>query len=94
MRIAVRQAHLPRIQILNNAINYYDKSSHRATNLDRTTPKKDTINPPIMAVINPFSGLTPDAIPNAIANGNATIPTIVPDIKSLKNFSLEYDCTD
>ncbi len=42
-----------------------------------------------MAVIRPFSGLTPDAIPKAIASGNATIPTITPAIKSFKNISLE-----
>ena len=52
-------------------------------------PKKETINPAIIAVINPCSGLTPEAIPKAIAKGKATIPTIIPAIKSVKNFSFE-----
>ncbi len=52
-------------------------------------PKKDTINPPIIAVINPFSGVTPLAIPNAMASGKATIPTITPAIKSLMKRSFE-----
>ena len=38
-------------------------------------PKNDTMNPPIMAVISPIVGLTPDAIPKAIARGRATMPT-------------------
>jgi len=52
-------------------------------------PKKETMKPPIMAVINPFSGLTPDAIPNAMAKGRATMPTIIPAIRSAENFSFE-----
>ena len=52
-------------------------------------PRRETINPPIIAVINPFSGLTPEAIPNAMANGRATIPTMIPAIRSVMNFSLE-----
>ena len=52
-------------------------------------PNNDTKNPPRIAVINPFSGLTPEAIPKAIASGNATIPTIIPAIRSVINFSLE-----
>ena len=35
-----------------------------------------------MAVIIPFSGDTPDAIPKAMAKGNATMPTMTPAIKS------------
>jgi hypothetical protein len=47
------------------------------------------INPAMMAVIIPFSGETPDAIPNAIANGRATIPTMIPAIRSAVNVSFE-----
>jgi hypothetical protein len=36
-----------------------------------------------MAVINPLSGDTPEAIAKAIANGSATMPTINPAITSL-----------
>jgi len=36
----------------------------------------------MIAVIIPFSGVTPLAIPNAIARGSATIPTITPAVKS------------
>ncbi len=45
-------------------------------------PKNDTMNPPIMAVISPIVGLTPDAIPKAIARGRATMPTTMPAIMS------------
>ena len=43
-----------------------------------------------MAVIIPFSGDTPDATANAIARGSATIPTIIPENKSLVKSCLEY----
>ena len=52
-------------------------------------PRKETIKPPIMAVISPCCGLTPEAIPKAIANGRATIPPIIPAMRSAINFSLE-----
>ena len=45
-------------------------------------PRADTKNPPIMAVIRPIVGLTPLAIPNAMASGRATMPTTMPEIKS------------
>jgi hypothetical protein len=41
-------------------------------------------------VIIPFSGETPEAIPKAIAKGRATMPTIIPDIRSAINVFLEY----
>ncbi len=41
-----------------------------------------------MAVIIPFSGETPEAIANAIASGNATIPTMTPAITSEANEDL------
>lgn len=52
-------------------------------------PNSEMINPAMMAVIIPFSGETPDAIPNAIANGRATIPTMIPAIRSAVNVSFE-----
>ncbi len=42
-------------------------------------PKNEIINPAIIAVIRPFSGLTPEATAKAMASGNATIPTTMPD---------------
>ncbi len=45
-------------------------------------PKNDTRKPPIMAVIRPIVGLTPDAMPKAIARGRATMPTTMPAITS------------
>ena len=52
-------------------------------------PNADIINPAIIAVTNPSVGPTPLAIPNAMANGIATIPTIIPAIKSVENCFLE-----
>ena len=43
----------------------------------------------MMAVIRPFSGDTPEAIPKAMASGNATMPTMIPAMRSFKNLSLE-----
>ena len=43
----------------------------------------------IIAVIIPFSGDTPEAIPNAIARGSATIPTIMPAMRSAMKLSFE-----
>ena len=38
-----------------------------------------------MAVMIPFSGVTPEAIPKAMANGRATMPTMTPAIRSVMN---------
>ena len=46
-------------------------------------PNTDIISPATMAVIIPFSGVTPEAIPKAMASGRATIPTITPAIRSV-----------
>jgi hypothetical protein len=35
--------------------------------------------------MSPCSGLTPLAIPKAIANGNATNPTVIPEVTSRTN---------
>jgi hypothetical protein len=47
------------------------------------------INPATIAVMMPFSGETPEAIPNAIASGSATIPTIIPAMRSAMKLSFE-----
>ena len=44
----------------------------------REPPRSDTINPPTIAVAMPWSGRTPEAMPNAIASGSATSPTVTP----------------
>jgi hypothetical protein len=41
------------------------------------------IKPATIAVINPFSGDTPEATAKAMANGRATIPTMIPAKTSL-----------
>ena len=48
-------------------------------------PSRETIKPPMMAVIRPFSGVTPLAIPKAMASGRATMPTMMPAMKSAAN---------
>ena len=40
-------------------------------------PAADTMKPPIMAVMRPYCGLTPLAVPKAMAT-NATMPTMIP----------------
>ena len=52
-------------------------------------PIIEMMNPAMIAVIIPFSGETPEAIPNAMASGKATIPTMIPAIKSAMNNSFE-----
>jgi hypothetical protein len=47
------------------------------------------MKPAMIAVMIPFSGDTPEAIPNAMASGRATIPTMIPAIRSAMNSSLE-----
>ena len=46
-------------------------------------PRNEMMNPATIAVMIPFSGLTPDAIPKAMANGRATMPTMTPAIRSV-----------
>jgi len=45
--------------------------------------------PAITAVKMPASGLTPEAIANAIASGKATIPTVIPAVRSVINAAAE-----
>ncbi len=53
-------------------------------------PRAEMKNPAITAVKIPASGLTPEAMANAIASGRATIPTVIPATRSAKNFCDEY----
>jgi hypothetical protein len=46
------------------------------------------MKPAMIAVIIPFSGETPEAIPKAMANGSATIPTMIPAIRSAEKVDL------
>ena len=41
----------------------------------------------------PASGVAPDAMPNAIASGNATSPTVMPAIASAAASLPEYRCS-
>ncbi len=43
----------------------------------------------MIAVISPIVGLTPEAIPKAMANGKATMPTTTPAIRSDLNLAAE-----
>ena len=52
----------------------------------RLPPKALMANPATMAVMMPFSGDTPDAIPKAMASGRATMPTMMPAMRSAVNF--------
>ena len=45
-------------------------------------PSAEMMKPATMAVKIPCSGLTPEAIANAIASGKATTPTVSPAIAS------------
>lgn len=56
----------------------------------RLPPSAEIMKPAITAVIIPLFGDTPEAIPNAMASGNATIPTIMPEETSLKKSVLLY----
>lgn len=51
-------------------------------------PKIEMTRPATMAVMMPFSGVTPDAMPKAIASGKATMPTIMPAMRSDMNVFL------
>jgi hypothetical protein len=52
--------------------------------LDRQfEPNAEIKKPPITAEIRPASGLSPEAIANAIARGRAITPTVMPLVRSL-----------
>ena len=48
----------------------------------RLPPSSETTNPAITAVMIPFSGETPEAMPKAMASGRATMPTMMPAMRS------------
>ena len=52
-------------------------------NLD--PPNTDTRNPAMIAVMSPCCGVTPLAIPNAMARGSAIMPTMTPAARSEAN---------
>lgn len=54
-------------------------------------PKREIISPAMMAVTNPSVGPTPDEIPKAMANGMATIPTMIPASASCEKRLALYD---
>ena len=51
-------------------------------------PSREMMKPATMAVMMPFSGVTPDAIPKAMASGKATMPTMMPAMRSDMKFFL------
>ena len=67
--------------LLDNTVDNNDKSTCRSPDLYGT---------PMIAVVRPTSGLTPLAIPKAMARGRATIPTMTPAIISLVKRSVVY----
>ena len=46
------------------------------------------MKPATMAVMMPFSGVTPLAMPKAMARGRATMPTIRPAMRSFMRVSV------
>ena len=47
-------------------------------------PRAEIRKPAMMAVNNPASGFTPDAMAKAMASGKATMPTVRPAARSTK----------
>ena len=74
----------------NDVIHDDDKSAVGPAICTREPPNADTINPATMAVYNPYCGGTPDEMANAIANGSATRPTVIPAVRSAANNFTEY----
>ena len=46
--------------------------------LTRVPPSAEMMKPAMTAVKMPASGLTPEAMANAMASGSATMPTVMP----------------
>ena len=55
----------------------------------REPPSAEIMNPPMTAVKIPASGLTPEAMAKAMANGSVTMPTVRPAVRSAKNCLVE-----
>ena len=51
-------------------------------------PRSEMMKPATMAVMMPFSGVTPLAMPKAMARGRATMPTIRPAMRSFMRVSV------
>ena len=51
-------------------------------------PNAEMSKPAMIAVQMPASGLSPEAMANAIASGSATMPTVAPAPMSLRKRSL------
>ena len=51
-------------------------------------PSSEMRKPAMMAVTMPFSGETPDAMPKAMASGRATMPTMMPAMRSAESCCL------
>lgn len=62
--------------LLDDAVDNDDKCPVGPPIWTLLPPNREMMNPAMIAVIIPFSGDTPEAIPKAMANGNATIPTM------------------
>lgn len=56
----------------------------------RLPPNKETVKPTTIAVTRPLPGSTPEATAKAIAEGIATIATLMPDDKSFLKIAKEY----
>ena len=56
----------------------------------RVPPKAEMMKPAMMAVISPCCGVTPLAIPNAMASGRAMIPTMIPAMRSERKVAPSY----
>ncbi len=80
----------PRLSVLlDNAVDNDDERAGRPANLYFATPQQRDDEAGDNSVMIPFSGDTPDAIPNAMASGKATIPTMIPAIRSAIKSSFE-----
>lgn len=86
-----RRNQQPRFAVLlDDAVDNDDEGARRPPICTRLPPSSETTNPATTAVMIPFSGDTPEAIPKAIANGRATMPTTRPAIRSAENVWREY----
>src|SRR3954466_14593734 len=56
----------------------------------RDPPSADIRNPATTAVYKPACGVTPEAMPNAIASGRATRPTVIPARRSWRRLWTLY----
>ena len=74
--------------LLDDTIDDDDKSTRRAADLHTAPAEQGHGQSGNDGVMMPFSGVTPEAMPKAMANGRATIPTMSPAMMSTVSFSL------